>query len=121
MEKIAGLFKMSVNGRYETIGEGTFTVSPDGFTRDAKLSSSGVAGFIEKAQAPYIECEFLTVKDFSLKRIQSWENETIAAEGLGGGKTVILYNAFYAGGGSLSANEGTFKAKLIGTSAEIID
>ncbi len=112
MSRIAGVAYFKVDGRQFTLA-GSLTVSPASVTREGLAGLSGVAGYKETPRVPFIEGEFYTTENTSLKEIEAITNATITAE-LANGKVYVLRNAWHAGAIEANASEGTFTARFEG-------
>ena len=112
---------MKIDGKLYQAGDGAFTFSVGGLKREAKLSSSGVAGFIAKPVVPSCEGELILSKDLDISALQAIENATVTIE-LYSGKSFILHEAYYCGGDAgEGSTEGTYKVKFEGKTGELIN
>ena len=119
MSKLGGVFYLKIDGKLYQAGEGAFTFSVGGLKREAKLSSSGVAGFIAKPTVPYCEGELILSKDLDFSELLKAENVTVTLE-LYNGKTFILSEAFFVGEGEAST-DGTVKIRFEGKKGELVN
>jgi hypothetical protein len=119
MSRLGGVFSFKLNAKLYQAGEGAFTFSLGGIKREAKLSSSGVAGFIAKPLVPYIEGELILSKELEIQDLKDAENVTVALE-LYNGKTFMLREAFFVGEGEAST-DGTIKIRFEGKTGEIFN
>ena len=119
MSRIGGIFYFRINGKLYQAGDGSFTFSLGGFKREAKLSSSGVAGFLAKPIVPFCEGEIILSKDLDLSELTNAENATVTLE-LYNGKTFVLTDAFYVGDSECNT-EGTLKIRFEGKKGELIN
>ena len=119
MSRLGGIFYLKINGKIYQAGEGAFTFSLGGVKREAKLSSSGVAGFIAKPLVPYIEGELILSKHLDMADLKDAENVTVTLD-LYNGQTFILSEAFFVGEGEVST-EGTIKIRFEGKKGELVN
>jgi len=119
MSKLGGIFHLRIDTKLYQAGEGAFTFSPGGIKREAKLSSSGVAGFTAKPIVPFVDGELILSKELEISDLQKADNVTVTLD-LYSGKTFILREAFFVGEGEAST-DGTLKIRFEGKTGELIN
>lgn len=119
MSRLGGVFYLRIDGSLYQAGDGAFTFSLGGIKREAKLSSSGVAGFIAKPLVPFLEGELILSKELDIVALKAAENVTATLD-LYSGKTFILKEAFFVGEGEAST-DGTLKIRFEGKSGELVN
>ena len=119
MHRIGGICHLKIQGKQYTAGDGEFSFSVGGLKREAKLSSSGVAGFVAKPQVPFVEGELILTRELDVAELFGVEDATLTLE-LYSGKTVVIHNAYFAGDGEGSTN-GTLKVRFEGLKGELIN
>ncbi len=118
MSRIGGVFYLRVGGKLYQAGDGAFTFSIGGVKREAKMSSSGVAGFLAKPVVPYLEGD-LILRDLDLEELVNAEDVTVTLE-LYNGKSFVLHEAYYVGE-SEATTEGTIKIRFEGKRGELLN
>lgn len=96
---------------------GSFTIGYGKPKREGMMHSSGVAGYKETPQIPYIEGEIFDRGDLDLEEFFTADNDTYTLEEANG-KTAVLRNAWYAGDGTVSTEEAKVQVRFEGFSLE---
>ena len=117
-QRIGGIVYIRVNGELLQ-AKGAFSYNLGAPKREALMSTTGVAGFMEKPQVPYIEGEIYHTANLDLPALQRIVDATITCE-LANGQTVVLKEGWYAADGTGNSEEGGVEARFEGTSAELI-
>lgn len=81
--------------------------------REAVMSLSGVAGYKETANRPFIKITANVPKDFPIGKLQEATDMTVTAE-LANGKVYTLSGAWLDGEPALKADEGTVDLEFSG-------
>jgi hypothetical protein len=117
--RVGGVCYLKINGSLYTLGDGEFSYNVGALKREAKLSKSGVVGFIAKAQVPFCEGEIIHTKELDVSQLLNLEDATVTLE-LYNSKTFLLHNAWFAGEGDIS-DEGSIKVRFEGLKGELIN
>ena len=116
--RVGGVIQFKANGQqYKAKGEFTYNLGVA--KREAVVGADEVHGFSEKPQAPKIEGMITDNDELDLKAFLGLRDATVTLS-LANGKTVVLRNAFYAGDGDVTTDEGEIQVLFHGTSAEEI-
>lgn len=116
--RIAGTCYFKIDGQQLEL-EAKLTVSIASVAREGQAGLSGVAGYVEKPQVPYIEGAFFVTSGFPMATIEKMTSGTITAE-LGNGTTAVLSEAWFAGNIEVDAAAGTVGLKFEGLSGQWI-
>ena len=112
----AGVLYFKVDGRqYDARGNFTYSLGPP--KREAIVGPSGVYGYKEMPQAPYIEGEVVDARALDVAALQSVTEATVTIE-LANGKTVVLRDAWYAADGTVGTEDANVQIRFEGKSAE---
>lgn len=114
----AGIIYLKVSGRTHDV-KGSFTYNIGQPKREGIVGHDGVHGFKELPQIPFIEGEITDASDLDLKSILNYEDETVTLE-LNNGKTIVLSNAWFAGDGNVSTEDGNIAVRFEGKSGKEI-
>lgn len=110
--RIAGTAYVKADGiQFEVKGGLEIPISK--VTREAVMSLTGVAGFKETAQRPYIKITACFTRDFPIQTLALGQNMTVTAE-LANGKTYTLAGAFLEGETVSNGEEGTAELEFSG-------
>ncbi len=115
----AGVVELLVDGEVmEVASEG---IEYGGFhmKREMLVGGSGVQGYSEEFQVPYVSCEIRDSSKVDLSKLQNVTNGTILVK-LANGKGCILRNAAYCAEGKVSTKGATIEARWEGMSGEEI-
>lgn len=116
--RVGGIIEIKVDGvLYAAKGEFTYNLGAN--KREAVLGADVVHGYKETVQAPRIEGAITDRGDLDVKTILTLKDATSTLS-LANGKIVVLKDAWYAGDGDISTEEGEIEMKLEGLSAEEI-
>lgn len=111
-----GTIFVKVDGaQYEAKGEYSYNIGAP--KRTSIVGASGVHGYSEEAQAPYIEGAITDGADVNLKTLLNLDGVTVTLE-LANGKTIVLRDAWYAADGTVKTKEGEIPVRFEGKSAE---
>ena len=118
MERISGTVYLKVNSvLYSAVGAFTYGLGTK--KREAKMSTTGVAGFGETHQAAFAEGEIYDSGDLDLRALTEMTDATLTLE-LANGKVVVLHKAFFAGDGTGNSEEGKIGIRFEAASGEEI-
>lgn len=116
--RVGGIIEFKANGElYSAKGSWTYNLGKP--KRDPVIGHDAVHGHKELPQAPRIEGTITDRSDMSLEALLTLENATCTLR-LANGKVIVLREAFYAGEGDVTTEEGEIQALFHGTSAEEI-
>ena len=106
----AGRIFFKVNGApYDAKGSYSYNLGQD--KNEAIIGSDGVHGFKSTPQVAFIEGVITDSRDVDLAALAQLEDETVTLE-LANGKTVVLPEAWYAGEGTGSTEEGEIPVRF---------
>ena len=107
---------MKINGELFS-AKGAFSYDIGVPQRTAVVGADAVHGFMEKPKASMIEGAITDSSDLRLQSLLEIRDATITLE-LANGKVIVLREAFYAGDGTVSTEEGEITVKFEGISAQ---
>lgn len=102
--RLGGTIFLSIGGERQGC-KGNFSYNIGSPKRDPIIGASEVQGYSEKTQVPMIEGEITDRPDLTLKDILEFDGDTVTLE-LANGKVIMLSEAWYAGEGNVSTEEG---------------
>lgn len=114
--RVGGIISVADDGVVRD-AKGSFTYSLGTPKRDGVVGSDGVHGFTETPTVPFIEGAITDRKNLDLKAYFLTENATVTLR-LANGKTIVLRNAWYAGDGTATTEQGEVVSRFEGLSAE---
>ncbi len=117
-QRKGGIIQIQVGGVMQD-AKGAFTYGLGTEKRDTIIGADAVHGYKATPQAPFIEGAFTDRAGLDVKALFMTDGVTITLL-LANGKTVVLTNAWHAGEGTISTEEGEFAVRFEGTSAEEI-
>ncbi len=97
--------------------KGSFTYNLGGDKKEGIAGADGVHGFKATPQIPYIEGAVTDSSSLNLAALVNIEEATVTLE-LINGKVIILREAWYAGEGQASHEEGEIGVRFEGMSAD---
>ena len=114
----AGVLNIQVNGTvYDAVGNFSYNLGVP--MNEELVGPSGVQGFKQMPQVPYIEGEIRDAQDLNLEDILTLEDATITLI-VANGKTIMLSEAFFSSEGTVQTEEANIAVKFCGISAEEI-
>lgn len=114
--RIGGIIEVKANGElYSAKGSWTYNLGVP--KRETVIGSDSVHGFKELPQEPYIEGVITDRQDLDVKTLLAIVDATVVLN-LANGKIIVLREAFFAGDGNITTEEGEIEAKFAGLSAE---
>lgn len=116
--RVGGIIEFKANGNLFS-AKGSFTYNLGQAKRDPVIGHDSVHGYKELPQAPRIEGAITDRSDLDLQALLNLQNATVTLT-LANGKIIVLREAFYAGEGDVTTEEGEIQALFHGTSAEEI-
>lgn len=117
-KRVAGVIEVRVNGDLLRAA-GDFSYNPGQPKRDAMIGATGVDGYSEKPQVPFIEGDIRHTGRTNIMALCNITDATITLS-LANGHGMVLRNGWYAGEGTGNTGEGTFGARFEGLSAEML-
>lgn len=112
----AGLIQLYIDGRlHDAKGSWSYHLGP--VTREGIAGADRVHGYKEQVSLPMIEGAITDAADLSLSQLQALTDTTVQLV-LGNGKTIVLRNAWFAGDGNGTTEEGEVAVRFEGLSAE---
>jgi hypothetical protein len=100
----AGRVFLKVDGAlFDAKGSFSYNLGQD--KRDGIIGADGIHGYKETPQIPYIEGAVTDRGDLDLEAVSRQDNVTVTLE-LVNGKTIVLANAWFAGEGTVTTEEG---------------
>lgn len=113
-----GIAYLKIDGVQQELS-GNWTYRPSFEKKTAVKAHSGVVGFKGEWMEPYLEGEFINSQKLDLQKLINLENSTITLVEPTG-KTFILSEAWYAGEGTGSTEEGKIAVRFEGKNGEEI-
>lgn len=114
--RVGGIIELKVDGAILN-AKGSFSYNIGRNKKEAVVGADAVHGYKETPQAPFIEGEITDSQDLSLESLQALESATIYLR-LANGKLIVLRQAWYAGEGTGTTEEGAIAVKFEGMSAD---
>ena len=116
--RVGGIIFLKIDGvQYRVKGSWTYNLGKA--KREAVVGSDSVHGYKEMPQAPYIEGTITDDSAVSMEQLLEIEGATIILE-LANGKIISLKDAWFAGDGNFTTEEGELEARFEGLSADEI-
>jgi hypothetical protein len=117
-QRRGGIIQFQVNGEiYDA--KGSFAYNLGRPMREEIIGADRPHGFKETPQAPFIEGEITDSASLDLASFVTIEDATVTLA-LANGKTIALYEAYYAGEGTGNSEEGNIAVRFVGAGAEEI-
>ncbi len=117
-QRKAGLIQVKVQGEIQD-AKGAFTYGLGRPKREAIVGSDAVHGYKEMPQVAFIEGAITDRGSLDLAALVSGRDVTVTLE-LGNGKVIVLRDAWFAGEGTGSSEEGEIAVRWEGANAEEI-
>jgi len=118
MSRVGGIIFVNVDGaQYRAKGSWTYNIGQG--KREGIVGADGVHGYKEMPQIPFIEGSITDDPNISLENFLNTTEATIVLE-LANGKIITLRDAWFAGDGNVSTEEGELEARFEGLSGEEI-
>jgi len=115
-QRRAGLIQLQSNGEiYDA--KGSFTYNLGRPKRDGIVGSDSVHGYKEMPQIPFIEGAITDLSTLNLAALLEGRDLTITLT-LGNAKTIVLRDAWFAGDGNATTEEGEIAVRWEGKNAE---
>ncbi|MEZ6004718.1 MAG: phage tail tube protein [Planctomycetota bacterium] len=114
---VAGDVIVRVNGEVMRIS-GDVTYNTGTVKREAIVGGTGVLGFKEMNQVPFVEFKVIDGRDFDLTKLVEVTDATVIVE-LKSGKTIILTNAWFAGEAQGSSESGEISGRFEALKAKV--
>lgn len=111
-----GVIYLKVDGQLFD-AKGSFTYSLGLAKKEGIVGADGVHGFKATPQVPYIEGAITDSRDIDLAKLAGIEEATVTLE-LINGKVITLRQAWFAGEGQVTHDEGEISVRFEGMSAE---
>lgn len=116
--RVGGIIFIKVDGE-QYRAKGSFTINYGIPKKEAVVGHDGSHGYKEIPQTPFIEGPLTDDRNISLEKLLKLEDATVTCE-LANGKVAVLRNAWFAGDGNLTTEEGEIDSRFEGLSAEEI-
>lgn len=113
---VGGIITVRANGA-PIRAKGSYTYNLGRPLREAVVGADGVHGYRETPQVAFIEGSTTDKGDLDLSALVGLTDATITLD-LNNGKTIVLANAWFAGEGSATTEEGEVALRFEGVSAE---
>lgn len=114
--RVGGILDLTVNGiNYAIKGDWTFNLGKD--MREAVPGTTEIIGFKAAPQVPFIEGAITNQYDLKLEDLLDLTDATVALQ-IGNGKTYVWREAWFAGEGNVTTEEGEIAARFEAISAE---
>ena len=115
-QRRAGLIQLQRNGEIDD-AKGSFTYNLGRPKRDGIIGSDGVHGYKEMPQIPFIEGAITDRGTLNMAGLVEGRDLTITLT-LGNGKMIVLRDAWFAGDGNATTEEGEITVRWEGINAE---
>lgn len=116
-QRRGGLISLQTNGELQD-AKGAFTYNLGRPKKEAIIGADRPHGFKEVPQIGFIEGAITDRGTLDLEKLVTLEDATVTLE-LANGKVVVLRNAWYAGEGTVSTEEGEIAVRFEGEAEEI--
>lgn len=116
--RVGGVIFLKIAGQQQRV-KGSWTYNLGIAKREAVVGSDSVHGYKEMPQAPFIEGTITDDGTVSMEELLKTADETIILE-LANGKVISLNNAWFAGDGNFTTEEGELEARFEGLTADEI-
>ena len=116
-QRLAGIIQVQVDGQIYR-AKGAFTYNPGSPKRKAIIGSDAPHGFKETPQIGWIEGEVTDGSDINILDLTTIEDATVTID-LANGKMFVLHEAYYAGDGTVSTDEGNIGVRFEGEGDEV--
>jgi len=117
-QRRAGLVQVQINGEIQD-AKGNFSYNLGQPKREAIIGTDGVHGFKETPQVAFIEGGITDHGNLDLKALVTVDGATVTIS-LANGKVVVLRDAWFAGEGTATSEEGEVAIRFEGANAEEI-
>lgn len=115
-ERVGGIIQVQANGvLYDAAGEFTHNLGEP--KREAMTGPSGVQGYKETIQVPFIEGTIRDRSALDRRALVTMTGATVTLA-LPNGKVFVLRDAWYAGDGTGNTDEGTLDFRFEGMSGD---
>lgn len=118
-QRRAGFIQVQVQGEVQD-AKGAFTYNLGRPKREAIIGADGVHGYKEMPQVPFIEGAITDRGSLDLAALANGKDQTITLT-LANGKLIMLRDAWFAGEGTVSTEEGEISVRWEGSNAEEIN
>lgn len=115
--QLTGQAQIFLDGALYESAPGAKLKNYEGVTRTEVMSASGVSGYTEKATAPTVDCDLIHGGALRMAALKGFVNGTLTFK-CDSGLTYVVRNAWYKGGGQLTADKATLSATFVGKSCE---
>ena len=116
MSRVGGIIFIKVDGvQYRAKGSWTYNLGQN--KREGVVGADGVHGYKEMPQIPFIEGTITDDADISTETLLKVKDASVMLE-LANGKIISLKDAWFAGDGNGSTEEGEIDARFEGLSAD---
>jgi len=117
MGRVGGLISIAVNGtRLDAVG--SFDWNEGTPEKTGAVGHDRVHGYTELPQIPYIEGEIRVTPGLDVRAIKQARDVTITLT-IPSGQVVVLRNAWFAGAGKASTENGNMEARFEGLSCDV--
>jgi hypothetical protein len=116
--RVGGIIELKINGTPMS-ASGSFTYGIGRNKKEAVVGADRVHGYKETPQVAFIEGEITDRRNLDLEALCDLVDATILLE-VGNKKRIVLRQAWYAGDGTVSTEEGKIGVRFEGISADEI-
>ena len=114
--RIGGTIFLNINGEgFNAKGEFTYNIGAP--KREGIVGADQMHGYKEMPQVPYIEGAITDTSELNLESLLKLKDATITLR-LANGKTIVLREAWYAGDGNVTTEEGEIECRFEGMRGE---
>lgn len=116
--RVAGIIYVRVNGDLLQ-AKGSFEVQMDALSREAMVGATGVDGYKEMPQAPYVSGKITVGPDLDITALRNATDATVTVE-LASGQIGVLHEGWFAGDGVINTEDGEMDVRFEGIRGEWI-
>lgn len=114
-QRRGGIVSLQVNGEVIDV-QGDVDYNLGGTVKEPLVGTSGIQGFTEKYQVPFVSVDITDRKGLDLAAMKAVENATVTCQHPNG-KTIVLYEGWGAGDWDANTEKGAIKARWEGLRA----
>jgi len=116
--RVGGIIFIKIDGaQYRAKGSWTYNLGQP--KRESVVGADGVHGYKEMPQVAVLEGTITDSLELSAQDLMNVKDATITVD-LANGKTIVLKDAWFAGDGNITTEEGEIEARFEGMNAEEI-
>jgi hypothetical protein len=109
-QRVGGPYELQAGG-VRLNGKGGASYNLGHPKREAVLGASGGHGFTEKPQVSFVEVDVTDNDALDVKALVTMRDKPVTLK-VANGKTILLHNAYYAGEGTITTDEGSIGCRF---------